>query len=266
MAISTVDDIAAGLAVSQHRPYIKSLTAPKAAGAFQSGWMAAGSPGAGAAAPAYTAGSGYTCSSATAGALGYTNASVQNYLAKLMANATQPGVIIIADRLWSCSGMGFAASTYTVTTPGSLPARITDSGVGCELWVEQFVAAGAATGTLTANYLNTASAAKSGVISTVVSAPVAGQMQPVPLAAGDVGISRLTSVVNSATWTSGSWGMTILKRIAEIPVIAANTGQIADYAQLGMPKIPQDACLMFLFLANGTTAPVLVGSMDFIDN
>jgi hypothetical protein len=266
MAIATVDDIASGLSTAQDLMYQKTFTAPKAAGAFQSGWLAAGFPGAGSASPAYTAGSGYTCSSATAGAISLTNGAVQLWLAKLAMSCTQQGTIIIADRLWSCSGMGFAAGTYTVTTPGSLPARITDNGVEVEAWVEQFVAAGAASGTLTLNYTNAnTGAAKSGVIAAVVSAPVAGQMQPIPLAVGDTGVRQVTSAVTSATWTSGSFGITLLKRIAEIPVTIANTGAVYDWAQLGLPKIPNDACLMAFFLANGTTAPVLIGSLDLID-
>ena len=162
--------------------------------------------------------------------------------------------------------MGYAAGTYAVTTPGNLPARITDNGVACELWVEQFVAAGAASGTLTANYLNAnTGAAKSGVIAAVVSAPVIGQLQPVPLQSGDTGIRQLTSIVTSATWTSGSFGATIIKRLAEFPVIGAGLGSAQDWAMLGLPKIPNDACLMLLFLAQNTTAPVIIGSLDIID-
>ena len=265
MSIATVDDIAAGLAAPAQRiPYMKTLTAPKAAGAFQSSWLAAGMPGAGAASPAYTAGSGYTCDRTTTGAWPYTNGAVQNWLARINAACSQPGVIVVADRLWSCSGMGFAASTYAVTTPGSLPARITDNGVNCELWVEQFAAAGAASGTLVANYLNTAGSAKSGTIAAVVSAPVIGQMQQVPLQAGDTGIEQLTSVVNNATWTSGSWGMTILKRLIEIPIGVAGAGNILDWAQC-LAQIPANACLFAFFLAQNATAPNLFGTASVID-
>lgn len=259
MAISTVDDIASALALAQRRPFYKVFTAAKAAGSFQSGWLANGLPTAGSASPAYTAGSGYTCDKSTKGALLYTNGAVQNWLMKMSGMGSMRGTIIIADRLWSCSGMGFAAGTYTVTTPGSLPARITDSGADAELWVENFVAAGAATGTLTANYLDSGSASRSGVISTVVSAPVAGQMQPVPMA-NNLGISQLTSVVTSATWTSGSFGMTILRRLAEIPCNVQGSGQTFDWAQVLAP-LPDNACLMFFWLAETTTAPVISGSL-----
>lgn len=265
MAIASVDDIAAALAAPAQRiPYMKAITAPKAAGSFQSSWLAAGMPGAGGTPVVFTNGSAYTSDKSTAGAWPYTNGSVQNWLARINAMCSQPGVIVIADRLWSCSGMGFAASTYTVTTPGSLPARITDNGVNCELWVEQFVAAGAASGTLTANYLNTAGASKSGVIGAVVSAPVIGQMQQVPLQAGDTGIKQLTSIVNSATWTSGTWGMTILKRLATIPIGIAGAGSILDWAAC-LAQIPADACLFAFMLAQNTTAPNLTGVADVID-
>jgi hypothetical protein len=265
MAILTVDDIAAGLSTDQRINILKNITAPKGAGAFQSTWLGTGYPGAGSASPVYTAGSGYTASKDTAGAVRLTNGAVKLWLAQLSMSCSLVGTITIYDRLWSCSGMGYAAGTYTVTTPGALPARITDSGIGCELWVEQFVAAGSASGTLTANYLNTLGAAKSGVIASVVSAPVSGQMQPVPLAVGDLGISQLTSVVTSATWTSGSFGMTILKRIAAIEFTTANVGRVLDWAMLGLPDVPNDACLAFMFQANAATAVVMQGQLRIID-
>jgi len=152
------------LALDQFRPVLKNITVPKAIGSYQSSWLGVGFPGAGATPPAYTAGAGYTCDKGTAGAIAYVNGTVKNWLVQLFASSTIAGTLFIYDRLWSCSGMGFAAGTYTVTTPGALPARITDYGVGCELWVEQFVAAGAVTGTLTANYKNPADGAEAGVI------------------------------------------------------------------------------------------------------
>lgn len=266
MAIASVNDIATALAVSQNIDFLKVLTAAKAAGSFQSGWMAAGNPGAGVASPAYTAGSGYTCSSATAGAIRLTNGTVQLYLARLSAAITQPGTLILYDRLWSCSGMGFANGTYTVTTPGNLPARITDNGVDVEAWVEQFVAAGAASGTLTLNYLNAnTGAAKSGVISAVVSAPVAGQLQPIPVAAGDTGVRQVTSAVTSATWTSGSFGITLMKPVARLSVGVVGDGRVLDWTATGLARIPADACLQLVYLAANTTAATIVGSIDIID-
>lgn len=267
MSITSVQQIEDAMAHGQHRAFQKSLSPPKAVGGFGSGWLGTGLPGTGAAPPVYTAGSGYTCSKSTAGALAYVNAAAQNYLAGLSLTNTRSssGILIIADRLWSCGGMGFAAGTYTVTTPGSLPARITDNGIGCELFVEQFVVAGAASGTLTANYLDSSNAAQSGVIGAVSSAPPAGSMQMVPLA-NNLGIKQLTSVVTSATWTSGTFGMTIIKRLIEVPFQTSTDGKgiNLDWAQV-LTKIPNDACLMFIWLGNGTAVVIVQGSIDIID-
>ncbi len=261
----TVDDVADGLAKGQRMRFIKNLTAAKAVGSFQSAWLATGTPGAGSAPPAYNAGSGYTCDDTTTGAPPLVNAAGVNRIGRAMGSGSQLGTIMVYDRLWSCSGMGFAAATYTVTTPGSLPARITDNGVGTELWVEQFVAAGAASGTLTANYKNVADASKSGVIAAVVSAPVVGQMQPVPLAVGDTGVRSLVSVVTSATWTSGSFGMTIIKPVFEIGLNQIGVSKMLDFAMTALEKVPSDACLGIMWHANVTTAPTVRGWFDIAD-
>lgn len=265
MAIATVDDIVSGLNSAQRENYLKILTAPKAAGAYQSAWLAAGSPGAGATPPLYTAGSGYTCDRTTTGAIDYTNAAVQNWIARMSGQANVRGTLVLYDRLWSCSGIPFGAATYTITTPGSLPARITDNGVGCELWSEQFVAAGAASGTLTVTYVNTVpTSGRTGTLSAVVSAPVVGQMQQIPLQAGDLGISQITSTANSATWTSGSRGLTIMKRICEIPISYPGGSNTFDWAAV-LNKVPNDACLALYWLAETTTAPTVAGLIHIID-
>lgn len=265
MAITTIDDIVSGLTTQQYLPFFKALTAAKAVGAFQSAWMAPGFPGAGSAPPAYTAGSGYTCDDTTAGAFPYVNASVQNWLARVSAGGSLAGSLILADRLWSCSGMGYAATTYTITTPGSLPARITDNGVGCEMAIEQFAAAGAASGTMTVSYKDASDTTCSGVIPAVVSAPVSGQIQLVPQQVGKTSIKNIISCTNSATWTSGSFGITIFKRIAEVPVPASGLSSSFDWASVGLPKIPSDACLWMFFLATSTTATNICGSLSIID-
>jgi hypothetical protein len=266
MTITTINDVVAGLGAQNNNYWaMKKFSAGLAAGAFQSSFYAAGNPGACAVPPAYTAGSGYACDKTTTGAMTYNNAVTQNWLAKWFATSTVAGTLILCDRLWACSGMGFAATTYSVTTPGSLPARITDSGVGVQIWIEQYVAAGANTGTITANYLNPSAGAESGVLSTILSAPVIGQMQQIPLQVGSVGVSQLTSIVNSQTWTSGSWGITLLKPIAAIPLLASGTGYTLDWASVGLPQIPANACLMWIFQTTAATANTVISQTQIID-
>ncbi|MBK8173177.1 MAG: hypothetical protein IPK60_22980 [Sandaracinaceae bacterium] len=264
MAITSIDDIVSGLASQQRIPFMKVMNSAKAAGAWVSGWKAGGFPGAGSDAPAYTAGSGYACDSSTSGAAPYSNASAVNWIARLTGSASVAGTIILYDRLWSCSGMGFAASTYTVTTPGSLPARITDGGIGCEIWIEQFVAAGTASGTVTVTYLDYLGNSSTGVSPTVASAPTLAQMQPVRLQVGALGVSQIVSAQNSATWTSGSYGITVMKRIAEIPINVAGINDVGDWAQV-LTSLPDDVCIGIMYHATTTTGAVIMGAASIID-
>ena len=267
MSISTVDDIASALANNKKSSrFAKTFAAPKAAGSFISGWAASGFPGAGGAAPAYNAGSGYACTAATPGAQAYPTSSVQAWLARLSVGCSQPGVLILLDRLWACGGMGFAANMYTVTTPGSLPGRITDGGVGVEAWIDTLAVNGAASGTLVLNYLDTLGNPKAGTVPAVVSAPAANQIQPIPLAADSLGISQVVSAVINQTWTSGTFGILLAKRLLEIPIPAAAMGVNLDWASLGIPQIDNaNACLMWAFLAGNASGPTVLGTMDMID-
>lgn len=252
--------VVAALSTPQIIQLDRNFSAAKAAGSPQSGWLSA--PNAGSASPVYTAGSGYTCSRSTTGALVLTNAVTKNRLAQAVASLSVAGTLVIYDRLWSCSGMGFAASTYTITTPGSLPARVTDNGAGCEAFIEQFVAAGAASGTAVLNYTNAAGSNVSATIAAVASAPVAGQIQRFPFTDG---IRSATSVVTSATWTSGSFGLTIARRLLDIPCPVANVATVLNWAQTALREVPVDACLMLALIPTATTAAVAVGSASLID-
>jgi hypothetical protein len=264
MSIATADDVIAALAAGpQTINFYKTLNLGTA-NVPVSMWL--GTPGAGSAAPAYTVGSGYTCSSATAGAIPFSNGAAQRWLARMkMMSSTLTGSVGLYDRLWSCSGMGFAAGTYAVTTPGNLPARITDNGLGVEMFVEQFVGAGAASGPLTLNSLDAATgAAQAGVIPAVVSAPAASRMQVIPHAFGVNGIRQVTSAVTSLTWTSGSFGITLAKKICDVPINSITDGYEWDWAKLGLPKIPNDACLMFICYGAASSTP-LNGQFTIID-
>ena len=267
MSISTVDDIASALA-NNRKPsrFCKVFAAPKAAGSWVSGWAATGFPGAGGAAPASNAGSGYTCTQATSGAQYYPTCSVQAWLARLSLGCNQTGTLILMDRLWCCGGMGYAAGTYTVTTPGSLPPRITDSGVGVEAWIDTLAVNGAASGTLVLNYLDTGGNSKSGTVGAVVSAPAANQLQPIPLDPSSTGISQVVSAVTNQTWTSGSFGILLAKRLLEIPITVTGGGVNLDWASIGLPQIDNaNACLMWAFLNGTANANTIAGTLDIID-
>ncbi len=245
----TASDLITATAAAQRGEWSKAILAGKAAGSLVSGWMALGYPAAGAAPPAYTAGSGYACDDATTGALFLNLApgTVNRVIGALVA-AQVPGTLYVHDRLWACTGMGFAAATYTVTTPGNLPARITDNGVGVQAWCEVYaIAPGAASGTLTLNYVAPGGGAEVGVIPAVVSAPAISQIQPIPLQVGSTGVKQVTSVVTSATWTSGTaWGVTLTKPLFAVACDTPNRKSVA-WSQVRLAQVPADACLMLIW-------------------
>lgn len=268
MAITTVDDIVAGLAAStvQRRPILKYGTIV-AAGNIYTFAYTAGFPSAMAQPPLNNAGSGYACDSSTAGAVPLTNAAAQLWLTNLMLSCGASGVLVLYDRLWASSfAAPTGAGTVSFTTPGSLPARITDSGVGVEAWLDSYSAGGASAGTLALNYLDTAGASKTGATFTPGNTPTINRSQPIPLAAGSRGISQVTSLSNSATMTSGTYALVLRKRIAEIPIVASSTPAAdLDWASLGLPKIPNGACLEVMLFAAAATTPILIGTAVIID-
>ena len=266
MSIATVNDIATALAHARHYRFMKFPAGPRNAAGYVSTWVGAGYPGAGAAPPLYTAGSGYTCDKSTVGAFPYVNATTKNYLARATCRniGNQAGVLYLYDRLWSCSGMGFAAGTYTVTTPGSLPARITDGGLDCELWLENFVATGVASGGVVASYLDSAGSAKSGIITAVTSGNNIGQLQQVVIN-DNLGISQLTSITTDTSWTSGTFGATIMRRIADITIPPMTEVTILDWTALGLPQIGNDVCLQLVYQCQSTSNPQLYGDLAVID-
>ncbi len=268
MAINNIDDFINGLANNSKRLiYGTTFSTPEAGVTYHSGWQAVGVPGGGANPPAYNSGGPYTCSSGTVGAMPYINAVNQNYLARFSLTTVSAYVFYLADRLWACSVPGNAGTgVLTVTTPGSMPARITDNGHGCEIWIEQYVAPSPnwGAGNFTVNYLDTAGNPQTISLAVLVS-PNAGHMRQMFHATGAAGVSQITSVQRTGTGTTGTWGVTVLKRVAELQIISGQPNRVMDWAEVGLAKIPNDACLMFFTQSTGATAPFIYGTLDIVD-
>lgn len=267
MAITTVDDIAAGLAAGPKRiPFYKAL--PNAAlGSVQTSFYQGTDPLGGAQPPLVSAGSGYACSKATQGALQFHDAAASRWLAKLMAYSNFPGLLLIYDRLWAASfAAPTVAGTITVTTPGSLPARITDGGDEVEAWLESYAVGGASAGTLALTYLDTLGATKTGPTFTALTTPAQARCQILPLAAGSKGVSQIVSLANSATMTSGTYVLALKKLLAAIPIPSPfHKPPSVDWAALGLPLIDNNACIEIGFMPNQTSGATLQGSLTLID-
>lgn len=271
MTISSLDQLVSALSAGQSRTtFQKASATAEGAGTWQSLWKTAGRPAAGSNPPAYTVGSGYIPRDGTTGALRtFTNPSnpLLSYLASASVAGSTVGTLIVYDRLWACSGFTTNITTeQSVTTPGSLD-RPDASGDNVEAWGEVYTAPGATTATWTLKYKNTNGAAsgRTATYTHPANAETVGQMFPFILTNGDTGVSEVTSFQCSvSSGTAGDIGITLMRRLAEIPITAANVGAIVNAFDMGLPQVYDDACLALMVQCSTTSTGVLMGSVGFV--
>lgn len=259
MAITTLDGIIG--AVSQHKSFGKVSMTAKAAGTFQSLWTAAGLPTAGTA-PATAA--GVAVDDTVAGTFSFTNptAPALTYLTKLSNTQQTPGTLILYDRLVHTGALSGTVTTAQTVNSAALTRSTTGDDV--ELFLEVYTATGATQVNVTVSYTNSAgTAGRTSVSVPFLASPVAGQMLPIPLQSGDLGVRSVQSVTLSATTgTAGAFGVTLVKRIAECPIPVASGGIVLDPFQLGMPQIEDNAALCFMMLCSTTSTGFVTGTLD----
>jgi hypothetical protein len=259
MAITTLDGLIA--ANNQLLSFNKVSMTSKAAGYFQSLWTAAGLPTAGAAAGSVA---GNAPSSSTIGALGFVNPTggALTYLTKVSNAMQTAGTLILYDRLVHTSALsGILATAQTVN---SAALTRSTSGEDVQLFLEWYTATGATAVTVTCSYTNSDGVAgRTSIATTVAASPVAGMMLPLPLQAGDKGVRSVQTVTLSATTGgAGNFGITLAKRIAEMPILIASGGLVLDPFALGMPKIENGACLALMELVSTATTGLITGTIN----
>jgi len=266
MAISTQDGLLAGFNTGQRPPLVKA-NVTSVAGRLLSLWSAAGQPGVGSTTLGQAA-AGAVPTSASTGAVVFTNPTggASSYVGRIAGIGAAAGLLVGYDILWV---WGSGGSGWSVTTTGAQsttsPAALTRpdaNGVGTELWMETLAVGGAASGTSTITYTNSAGtpSRSASLLATKISAPPVGTIEKYALAAGDAGVQSVQSMNNSATWTSGTFRLMIVRRLFEVP-IAANTPFLYDAYDLGLPQVYDSACIGLAFEANGTSTGPISASM-----
>ena len=236
------------------------------AGQWISAWKTPGYPGAAATPPT---GVGEIPTRATAGALRYTNpaSGKAKHLAMLSMASTQRGSLVLYDRLAHTSGLVANITTVqNVNTPAL--TRPDALGADVEAWIEIYTLIGATAANLIVNYTNQDNAAKTnpgGILQPGSTGfREANRMLPVPLAAGDTGVRSVQSVqFGGTTGTAGNFGITLLRRLAQIDIPLTNTGFGKDFADLGLPAIPNDACLAIMGIFDSTTSANIFGEIAY---
>lgn len=265
MAITTVDQLIAGM--QYPRDISKAVTGTLVAGRPHSLWYTAGMPGAGTApAPGM---SGAALSQFVAGQIPFDNpVSGDAYLARFAAQATQPGMLLLCDRLWHNSGLNMTIATAQTVNSVAWPARdasgLTD-GDQVQIGLELSTATGTGTPTLTIGYTNQAGTAGKTAVNQVatVASSIAGTFYPIGLAAGDKGVRSIQTFTFSATWTSGAAHLVAYRVLARLALTGANVPAAVDAITGGMPKMYAGSVPFLVFIPSTTTTSNISGSVVY---
>jgi hypothetical protein len=262
--ISTLDQLLDALANNSSRIVVdKASLANAAAGQYFSLWTATGVPGAGSA-----PGAAAVPTSATVGALGFANQTgpATSYLAWLsLLFGNSASNLEIHDRLAHMSGL----SGTVTTSQGALSLVTSDPGAArrgdanysdVQWWLEVYSPLGSTgvNATVAVEY-NDASTGNLAAIA-LGATPRQGRLYPLVSAVAGKFIRAVTGVTLSATTgTAGNFGITATRPRTLISAPLLNLAQTYDWAQLGLPKIPNDSCLMMLMCCGTTSTGAVRG-------
>jgi hypothetical protein len=189
---------------------------------------------------------------------------LNTYLARLQAQATQAGSLLLCDRLWHNSGITITSTgEQTFTSSEQIPARDangTNTGDQVLAAVEVSGVTGSGTPTLTLKYTNSAGTQNktaTNVVNTVASS-IAGTFYPIGLAAGDKGIQKAQSIQLSATWTSGTIHVVLYRILARLELLAQIPNAI-DSLTSGFPRLYDNSVPFLVFIPNTTTTSNISG-------
>lgn len=278
MAISSanaLNEIAYGLAVNNDRlVWDKASISTQVVGRFSSLWRATGVPGQGAI-PTTAA----YCTKALTGALGFTNQTlpVTSYIGwHTFNNSNANSNLEIHDRIAHMGGLvGNITTSQTVgidlstINAGGLveSSRLGDANYSDVQWfLEWYTTTGATASNATvAVTYDDGSTGNLAVIAVGGTAVAASQAIPLISAVAGKFIRAVTSVILSAsTGTAGNFGVTATRPKCAMSNDIASKTQAYDWAQLGLPSIPNDSCLFGMSVATATTTGTVRGQGKII--
>lgn len=271
MTITTRDQLIDALANNSSRIVIdKASIANAVSGTYHSLWRATGQPGQGAI-PTTAA----IPTSATTGAIGFSNqtAPATSYLGWMAMNCSNAAVTMeIHDRVGHMGGLVLNVTTsqtvnLDLSSGGLNPpaARLGDSNFSdIQWWLEVYTDGGATASNATINVTYNDGTSGDLTVVAVGGTLRAGRMINlnglIPAAAAGKFIRDINTVILSAsTGTAGNFGFTATRMRTVLPLFVANKGETFDWAILGLPEVPNNACLQLIQLCSTTTTGTVRG-------
>lgn len=206
--------------------------------------------------------------SATAGAIPFTNGSGRLNLIGARLNGLNAGTYLVVDRLSHQGGLsGIVTTAQTTNLPTAALTRYTD-GVGVMIGLTIYTQIGTTATTVTCSYTN--QAGTSGRTTTAVVFGGTGfrevnRLITLPLQAGDTGCQSVQSVtVLATTGTAGAFGVVLYKPLFAIGLESMhgvlNSGFVTGGGGGGIPEIVDNACLSIIAIS-GSTNPTAAGAL-----
>ncbi len=272
MAITTRDGLVNAMGnASQIMLVNKATIANQAAAGWSSLWRATGTPGQGAI-PSTAA----ICDRSLLGTLVYNNAGggSSSYLSRLALAAGNANTLVqIHDRLahmGGLSGVTTGAQTVGVDVSSLRGTRCASDCSDVQWWAEIYTDIGVTGQTCTVTYTHDDGTGPGLTGQTFTftlggASPANRASRLFPLVPSTAGhkIRSIQSVnIGTSTGTAGSWGITATKVLTDCQLQTANATQVMDWSQLGLPKVPTDACLMLVMLAGTTSTGTLIGNVQ----
>lgn len=263
MTITTRDQLIDALGNNASRIVLdKANLGNQTAGRLCSMWRSTGFPGQGAipTTPAVP-------TNATLGSIGFANqtAPTTSYIGWLSLTSSNNAVgVEVYDRIAHMGGLVLNVTTaQTITgmdllTLGVPAERIGETDYSDVQWFLEVYSDGGSTASNATINVTFDDNSTSNLNTQAVGGTIrAGNMFPlrplIPIGSQARNIRGINSVTLSAsTGTAGNFGFTAVRQRSSISLPTSNMPTIADWALLGLPTVPNDACLMFA-VVNGTT-------------
>lgn len=273
MAIDTPTKLIAAIAGQNRVPYMKNALGGTLVAGRPYGLMTtAGSPGA-MTVPTTLAGSN-TNGTSLAGALPYINAAggTQKYIGGVniglnpSTTASTGGSIHFYDMVWWNGGITATLTTALTIDSAAFPARDRNgsvSGEGYIPWVFVSGTMGAGTPTLTLSYTNTDGTTGRTATCVAIATAVSGTMIPFALQTGDTGVQSIQTLTQSATWTSGTYHIVVMRYICSVSAPVGTT-QSLNWYDLGNDLF-DGTCIVGQLTPNGTTSLGTLGAITLLE-